>query len=64
MAHQEAKDSEFKDTLGGAAVTHNEFASQRRNSTALELQTTIEYDHVGPMGIFRSPYVFGAALVP
>lgn len=42
-------------------TTHMEYASGQRVSTML--QSPIEYDSNGPAGIFRSPYVFGAALL-
>lgn len=44
------------------SAVHNEYAAEQQNSTAA-LQEIINYDNSGPSGIFRSPYVFGAALL-
>ncbi|KAF9693946.1 hypothetical protein EKO04_007741 [Ascochyta lentis] len=44
-----------------AVNEHNEYATG--DSTSLNLQQIIAYDAGGPMGIVRSPYVFGAALL-
>ena len=40
---------------------HKEYA--QGDSASLNLHDTIAYDAGGPMGIVRSPYVFGAALL-
>lgn len=62
MTH-EAKTSDPKNGMGDAAISHNEFASERRGSPTLQLQNTIAYDATRPGSIIRSPYVFGAALL-
>lgn len=61
MAPHEVKSTSQKDYVSDGEVAHEEYAGDRRAS--LQLQTTLEYEHSGPMGIIRSPYVFGAALL-
>jgi hypothetical protein len=42
-------------------VTHHEYVDA--HTPTQQLEPTLAYDNTGIMGIIRSPYVFGAALL-
>ena len=46
-----------------SAGIHQETVLPHRNAAPVTLGEAVVYDHGGPMGIIRSPYVFGAALL-
>jgi hypothetical protein len=66
MALAEKTMAVTKSSTHDGSASHDECDNpvnhERRASNVL-IDTKIEYDNIGPTGIFRSPYVFGAALL-